>query len=342
VKNIPKKKVFIKIIIFILILLPLLIYMFFISHAIAAEKIRRPSSAGVLYPQEPTVLKETLQKMYGELQPVPATSDKLVACVVPHSGWGLCGNLIARSFNELKEGEFNNIIILAPSHRFNIHGCSMPSVQGFATPLGVVRVNYEIMEKLALSPYIIMQSLQKTARPGKLAIHEQEYSIEVLLPMLQYKMKKLEIVPVIVGDFVDTYGKESQIVFKDIVETFRRAMTEKTLVILSTDLTSWGTSFNFTPAPNEQMLEEQEKLDRELIELLLNKDFYGLQDYFERTKNPVCGKYAMYLFLTLLPKNAKGVLLGYEQSGRKMNLKDTSIGFSAINYYVPSVGGTPQ
>lgn len=321
----------------------LFIIFFAILHyeSFSAEKIRRPYAAGTLYPGDPPVLKETIQKLFEQVPPVPNTNDKLIACVVPHSGWGLCGDLIARSFAEIKEGEFDDVIILAPSHIAKIQGCSLPSVQGFATPLGVVRVDYGKLERMAICPYIVMQALQKTPLPGKSAVHENEYSIEVVLPMLQYKMKKLNLLPVIVGEFIDNYGKESNFVFRDIVETLRRNKTEKMLLILSTDLTPWGNSFNFTPAPAEQMLEKQEQLDRELIDLIMKKDLLGLQDYFDRTKNPVCGKNAIYLFVSLLPKNAQGTLLGYEQSGKKMNLKDTSIGFAAINFHIPSSTDKP-
>lgn len=302
----------------------------------SAEKIRRPISAGTLYPGDPPVLKETLQKFFDQVPPAPNTDQKLVACVVPHSGWGLCGNLMARSFAEIKEGEFDSVIILAPSHTVKFSGCSLPSIQGFATPLGVMRVDYEKLEQMALSPYIVMQSLQKSLRQGRTALHENEYSVEVILPMLQYKVKTIRIMPVLVGEFIDNYGKESSNVFKNIVETLRRFITDKTLLVLSTDLTSWGATFNFSPAPSEQMLETQEKLDKELIDLLMKKDLLGLQDYFERTKNPVCGKNAMYLFVALLPRDAQGTFLGYEQSGKKLNIKDTSIGFTAINFYRPA------
>ncbi|HOV33493.1 MAG TPA: AmmeMemoRadiSam system protein B [Candidatus Hydrogenedens sp.] len=320
----------------------IIIFILFTYDSFPAEKIRRPYAAGTLYPGDPPVLKETIKKFFEQVPPVPNTNDKLTACVVPHSGWGLCGDLIARAFAELKEGEFNDVIILAPSHLIKIQGCSLPSIQGFSTPLGVVRVDYEKLEQMAICPYIVMQALQKSALPGKFALHEKEYSIEVVLPMLQYKMKKLNLLPVIVGEFIDNYGKERNFVFRDIVETLRRTINDKTLLILSTDLTSCGASFNFTPAPPEQMLEKQEQLDRELIDLIIKKDLLGLQDYFDRTKNPVCGKNAIYLFVALLPKNAQGTLLGYEQSGKKMNLKDTSIGFAAINFYIPSSTSQPQ
>jgi hypothetical protein len=52
-------------------------------------------------------------------------------------------------------------------------------------------------------------------------------------------------------------------------------------------------------------------------------------------------KNAIYLFVALLPKSAQGTLLGYEQSGKKMNLKDTSIGFAAINFHTPPSTDSP-
>jgi AmmeMemoRadiSam system protein B len=85
----------------------------------------------------------------------------------------------------------------------------LPSVQGFATPLGVIRVDYEKLERMALCPYIVMQALQKTALPGKFELHKNEYSIEVVLPMLQYKMKKVRLAPYCCREFTDNMGKRA-------------------------------------------------------------------------------------------------------------------------------------
>jgi predicted Zn-dependent protease len=65
------------------------------------------------------------------------------------------------------------------------------------------------------------------------------------------------LLPIVVGNLLIIWERE-QFVFRDILGTIQRVKTEKTLLILSTDLTSWGVSFNFTPAPPEQMLEKQE------------------------------------------------------------------------------------
>jgi len=300
----------------------------------SAEKIRRFAHAGILYPGEPKVIRETLDKLYGNESTNPKGQGRLVACVVPHSGWGLCGSLIAKSFAELREGQFENVIILAPSHYVIFSGCSLPSVQGFATPLGVVRTNFVRMENLSVSPYFGMYSLQRNIKKGSPQLHEEEYSVEVILPFLQYKLKKFSIIPILVGDFKDSTGKESQIVYAGTVNTLRRIVDEKTLIVLSTDLTPWGATFNFTPGNVDNMLDSQKKLDEQLINLIVNRDLQGLQDFFESTKAPVCGRNAIYLFVALVPKNAVGVPIGYEQSGRKMNLKDTSLGFASINFYV--------
>lgn len=305
----------------------------------SAEKIRRFTYAGVLYPGEPQVIRDTLERLYKTQSADSGERGKLVACVVPHSGWGLCGELIAKSFAELTEGQFERVIILAPSHYLTFNGCSLPSVQGFATPLGVVRVDFEQLEQFSVSPYFDMYSIHRNVKKGSPRIHEEEYSVEVVLPFLQYKLKKFSIVPVLVGEFKDSSGKESQIVYSGIVNMLRRAIKEKTLIVLSTDLTPWGATFNYTPGDVDSMLTAQRKLDEELIDLILRKDLEGLQDFFDRTRAPVCGKYAIYLFVALLPKDAEGVVLGYEQSGNKMNLKDTSLGFASINFYVRDKAG---
>ncbi|MCX8065070.1 MAG: AmmeMemoRadiSam system protein B [Candidatus Hydrogenedentes bacterium] len=320
------------------ILLFLLLMILAFSPSYSADKIRRFVHAGLLYPGEPQVIRETIERLYKD-QKNDTKKGKLVACVVPHSGWGLCGELVARSFAEINENQFDNVVILAPSHYVVFSGCSIPSVQGFATPLGVVRVDFEKLEQLSVSPYFDMYSIQRDTRSRSPRIHEEEYSIEVILPFLQYKLKKFAIVPVLVGDFKDSSGKESQIVYSGVVNSLRKAIKEKTLLVLSTDLTPWGATFNYTPGSVDDMLSTQRKLDEELVNLIVRKDLGGLQEFFERTKAPVCGKNAIYLFVALLPKNAEGIVLGYEQSGSKMNLKGTSLGFASVNFYVADVMG---
>jgi hypothetical protein len=302
--------------------------------ATAAEIVRPPSAAGPLYPADEKVLRETLQKCFdGSQGETPAA--RLLGCIAPHSGLGLSGPVAAQAFKELQPGQYDQVIILAASHFAQFQGCSIPAVQAFVTPLGLVMLDGPAIERLCYSPYISAQALHRTSREGRPLVHEQEYSVEVILPFLQMRLGSFKLVPILVGDMLDNSGKFSERILNTVAKAIQRIMGERTLLIASSDLTAFGDEFGFKPF-KENPLAGVERLDRDAMDLFLERDVTGFQTYLERTGNPICGRQAIQVFLQLLPPQARGSVLAYAQSGRLMNTEDRSIGFAAINFYDPS------
>lgn len=304
------------------------------SAVYAAELVRPASAAGTLYPADAQGLRDAIRRC---LEGVPAqeSTARLLGCVVPHSGYGLCGPVIAHAFKELQPGQYDRVVILAASHYFQMQGCSIPAVQAFDTPLGAVFLDNAAIEKLCYSPYISAQALHRVSRNGRPQSHEKEYSVEVLLPFLQERLGQFKLVPILVCDFSDSTGKPNEGIARAVCEAIQRIVDERTLVIASSDLTPFGEQFGFKPF-KENPLDGVERLDQDVIDFIVKEDWKGLRAFFKNTGDPICGRQAIEVLLRILPSQAKGRLLKYEQSGRLMKREDHSIGFAAINFYDPA------
>ncbi|MCD6169613.1 MAG: AmmeMemoRadiSam system protein B [Candidatus Latescibacteria bacterium] len=152
--------------------------------------VRPPAVAGSFYPDLPSELKKMVQEFLSR-----ATEEKIEGQIVgllsPHAGYVFCGQVAACSYNQLKGREFDDVIVIGPSHYLHLDGASVGSWDYYQTPLGKVEVDMEIVEKL------------KTADPKITftpAAHSREHAVEVQLPFLQCVLGNFKLVPIIMGN----------------------------------------------------------------------------------------------------------------------------------------------
>jgi len=156
-----------------------------------ALKDRMPVVAGQFYPAEKKALNRQLAS-YFESQPPVNAHDSIAALVAPHAGYRFSGRVAAEAYHQLDPGRrFKNIFILAPSHSVQFEGASLYSKGHYQTPLGQVKVNRELVNRLIRENDIF--SYQPEA-------HKSEHSLEVQLPFLQHHLKEpFQIVPILTG-----------------------------------------------------------------------------------------------------------------------------------------------
>ena len=148
--------------------------------------VRPPAVAGQFYPVQP----ERLQRMISELldatsaEPVPAAGF-----VVPHAGYVYSGSTAAHSYAALALNPPARILLIGPTHRVYVEGLALSGADGFATPLGVVESDPELVAALS-------ESASVSVRPD---VHADEHSLEVQLPFLQVVVPGVPVVPVAVG-----------------------------------------------------------------------------------------------------------------------------------------------
>lgn len=149
---------------------------------------RTPFVAGNHYPDQQAPLKSQLRVM---LRDKNAVSTKPKAIIAPHAGFDHCGEIAAHAYAAIAPfaDQYNQVVVLGPSHRYPVQGCVVPSHDGFITPLGKIKVNQELCLSLVKSG--LAENLD--------AVHQQEHSIEVQLPFLQHCIGQFTLLPVIVG-----------------------------------------------------------------------------------------------------------------------------------------------
>ncbi|MFO7617775.1 MAG: AmmeMemoRadiSam system protein B, partial [Bacteroidales bacterium] len=188
------------------------------------DKDRQPAVAGTFYPAGRAELTRMVAGFLADAKPA-STNGTVRALVVPHAGYVYSGGVAASGFNQLDPDQaYQNVFILASSHRVSLGKASVYTRGDYLTPLGKVEVNREISKKLAANRDFF------TDDP---VAHIQEHSIEVQLPFLQTILKKpFQIVPIVLASQVPA-------VCEGVAEALRPFFTPDNLFIVSADFSHY-------------------------------------------------------------------------------------------------------
>ncbi len=165
--------------------------------------MRPPAVAGLFYPADPIELARVVDADLAEAkqrradQNGPGTGVRHAAApkalVVPHAGYVYSGPIAATAYVRLAESTapIERVILLGPAHRVALDGMAVPTVDGFATPLGIVPVDHEARRIALDSEGVHLDDLA----------HADEHSLEVHLPFLQRVLgaEGWSVLPVVVG-----------------------------------------------------------------------------------------------------------------------------------------------
>jgi len=297
-------------------------------------RVRPPAAAGTWYPADRDTLSATVQR-HIEAADVTVPPGRLVACIVPHGPYGFSGDVAAHAFKPIETGQYDRVIVLAPSHFAAFRGCSIAAVQAYRTPLGEIPLDGPVIRKLTYSTLFSSRALKYSETDERTLLHEREHAIEVVLPFLQTQLGIFRLVPIVVGDLRNYSGTVDRYAVNAIVRMLRDVIDDRTLLVVSSDLTHHGNAFSYRPFPNN-VLEGVEELDRQALQFLLNRDEAGFQRYLDETKNPICGKLVLSILLKLLPESVEGHLLAYDISARRTKDLSRAVGYAAVVFVDPT------
>jgi AmmeMemoRadiSam system protein B/AmmeMemoRadiSam system protein A len=180
--------------------------------------IRPAAVAGMFYPDNPAVLRQTLADLLAH----PRLADlerPPKALIVPHAGYIYSGPVAASAYARLSglRNRIRRVVLLGPTHRVYVRGLALPEAERFATPLGEVPLDRDGMQRLAGLPQVVTSA----------AAHQMEHSLEVQLPFLQQVLGDFKLLPLAVGEATAAEVAE-------VLETVWGG--DETLIVISSDL----------------------------------------------------------------------------------------------------------
>jgi len=205
---------------------------------------RAPAVSGQFYPAIKSNLIKTLETLFSDAETL--NNENVLAIISPHAGYIFSGGVAASSFNQVNPDKvYENVFVIASSHTAHYNGASLYSVGNYETPMGEVKVNLELVNKLINENDFFSYVPQS---------HVSEHSLEVQLPFLQYHLKNdFKLVPIVIG----TQSKNECQKMADVLKIY---FNENNLFVISSD-------FSHYPA-----YEEANKWDKLTADaILLNK-----------------------------------------------------------------------
>ena len=147
------------------------------------------------------------------------------AIISPHAGYVFSGKVAASAFTALpKKAEYKNIFIIGSSHIMSFEGASVYDTGDFITPLGKIKVDNLIVNKLKNGSKYFNFPVDA---------HLMEHSIEVQIPFIQYYFEnEMSIVPIIIG----TNNKNT---IKEIAVSLKPYFTSGNLFLISSDFSHY-------------------------------------------------------------------------------------------------------
>ena len=269
--------------------------------------------AGSFYPDNADALKTQLASLFSRAESLK-TYDDVLAIIAPHAGYVYSGKVAASAYNQIDpDKEYENIFVIASSHRVLFKGASIYNRGNYITPLGKVKVNREFANKL------IEENEVFVFYPDA---HAAEHSLEVQLPFLQYKMNAdFQIIPIVTG--TQTLDE-----IRKIAEILAPYFNEKNLFVISSD-------FSHYPKYEDALI-----VDKKTSDAILSNSVVKVIDVInenasanvENLVTSLCGWPAVLTLLNISEQDPEiqVIHVDYQNSGDALSDKSRVVGYHAI------------
>lgn len=264
--------------------------------------VRQPVVAGRFYPADPRELT-TQVDAYLEAERDPEAARGIV---VPHAGYMYSGAVAGEVFATTVIPR--RVVMLGPNHTGAGPEIAVSGADAWNTPLGPVPLAVDLRDRLLR---------QVTGAQMDDRAHQQEHSLEVMLPFLQRLQSDLEIVPIALKSLslVDCLRLGTEI------GAVLEKQSEDVLLLASTDMN------HFSPAATN------EQLDRMAIAAMTAYDPEALYRVVAAEHISMCGVCATVAVLQAARRNGAEHcrLIRYSHSGKVSGDNRSVVGYAGLN-----------
>jgi AmmeMemoRadiSam system protein B/AmmeMemoRadiSam system protein A len=206
----------------------LLIMLFTMFNPQTDIRIRKPAVAGQFYPGNAEELKAQVKHCFRKYAKQQGRKD-VVAVIVPHAGYVFSGEVAASAFAQISpDAQYDHIFLLGPSHHVYLDKASVAKgYDYYSTPLGRVKVDTQLCQQI----------IESAGSSGPFTFeeraHDKEHCLEVQLPFLQMRLKKMPpIVPIIIAT-----QRLSRL--EEIAKALRPYLNGNNLFVISSDFSHY-------------------------------------------------------------------------------------------------------
>ena len=227
------------------------------------ERIIRPSAiAGSWYPGTERGLRQTLEGFFAHVPEQPL-EGRLLGLIAPHAGYVYSGQTAAYAYKQLAGAAYDTVVVMSPNHRaFWGADVVVSTATHYETPLGLVELDKPFVDRLA-------DRVELSGVP-----RDDEHSLEIQLPFLQYVLGDFRLVPVMLNTDRPAAARRLGGTLAELVEATEAAV----LLVASTDL-------HHIPDYGEVL-----RRDRAVVEALLSYDMARIEKVLTEPGCSVCGR----------------------------------------------------
>lgn len=265
--------------------------------------VRNPVVAGKFYPASEADIKKQIRSFNIK----EGAKTDAIACMLPHAGYIYSGKTAAETASRINIR--NTLILLGPNHTGLGAEYSLMTEGFWETPLGRVRINSTLAEKLLENSDML--------KNDPLA-HISEHSLEVELPILQYFKPSFTFVPITILSNNLAALKE---LGKTIAGSIKELKLEKSaLIAASSDMTHYESE------------KDARAKDAQAIKAIISLDEDALMQKVTSLNISMCG-YAPVIAMISAAKALgakKAELADYSTSGDVTKDRSSVVGYAGI------------
>lgn len=110
--------------------------------------IRKSVVSGSFYPETEEEIKRYIEHFNSNFTIENELQIDVKALIVPHAGYIYSGFTANLAYNISSKKQFENIVVIGPSHRHYLKGASIADFKEYETPLGNIEINQEMIKNL--------------------------------------------------------------------------------------------------------------------------------------------------------------------------------------------------
>jgi hypothetical protein len=242
-----------------------------------ASNVRRAVFAGSWYPARAAECEREIKAFVERGGIAPPRKRRLVGGILPHAGWYFSGNIACNVIYALKNAQTTapDLLVLFGMHLSSSSPNIMMPTGAWETPFGPIEVAEDLAAALAR---------QFTFRLETTDRFTQDNTIELQLPFLKYFFPDVKILAMGVPP------TEAALAVGRAVVAAARTLGLTPIVVGSTDLTHYGSSYGFTGHGSgaSAVAWVKQENDRRIIEAMLDLDPVRLMAEALENQNACC------------------------------------------------------